>query len=475
MSRHDAHHDPDQQWTRTNARVLGQILAAQNFLFVLSDVRKIAEFYAQALSGVPGVDRCYVCLGDAHAPEDTGGQMCSACGLPRREGGGPGLQAPEFRCAWADAEGLRSLVLATPEHTFGLFLFRMNESELFDVYRPFLGNLANFVALTLENRMQRQFLEKAKEELEVKVEERTRELLVMNDALATSRREAVATMQDAIEARQRAEQANRELFHEVTERNRAEKEVRTLNLELESRVAARTIELKEANSELEAFAYSVSHDLRAPLRHIEGFLELLEERISSTLDDQSRHYMVTITDSAKRLSALIDDLLAFSRMGREALATREVDMNALVAGIIRELEPDIRGRRVEWKTGDLPIVRGDRAMLRVVMMNLIANAVKFTRPRDPARIEIGAAVVEGEFRFFVRDNGVGFDQKFAGNLFGVFQRLHSTSEFEGTGIGLANVRRIISRHGGRVSAEGEVNRGATLHFSLPIGNKGVQE
>ncbi|MDB5578877.1 MAG: sensor histidine kinase [Bradyrhizobium sp.] len=230
----------------------------------------------------------------------------------------------------------------------------------------------------------------------------------------------------------------------------------------------RAAELEAANRELESFAYSVSHDLRAPLRHMVGYSELLQRHASSLLDEKSRRFIQTILDSAKRMGNLIDDLLAFSRIGRAETRKTEVDLEQLVKEVVAETGQDTKGRDIAWKIGALPVCYGDRSMLRVAVVNLISNAVKFTRMRRPAEIEIGC--IDGgrnDVEIFVKDNGAGFDMQYQNKLFGVFQRLHLAEEFEGTGIGLAMVQRIIQRHGGTVRAEGAVDRGATFHVSLP--------
>ncbi len=247
------------------------------------------------------------------------------------------------------------------------------------------------------------------------------------------------------------------------ERRRSEGEIKKLNEDLRHRAT----ELETANKELEAFSYSVSHDLRAPLRHIDGYVEFLRKHLATGLDMKGQRYMDTIADSARQMGRLVDDLLMFSRMGRAEMNVSGVSMQRLVDEALNGLRSQMTGRDIDWKIGNLPEVQGDPVMLRQVWLNLIDNAVKYTRTRERAEIEIGSVFNGDESMFFVRDNGVGFDPQYAGKLFGVFERLHRSDEFEGTGIGLANVRRIILRHGGRTWAEGQVEAGATFYFSVP--------
>jgi PAS domain S-box-containing protein len=256
---------------------------------------------------------------------------------------------------------------------------------------------------------------------------------------------------------------------DITVRALVEKQVKELNRQLEGKVE----QISDVNRELEAFSYSVSHDLRAPLRHIAGFAGKLERHLGEQLDEKGHHYLEVISSAAQRMAQLIDDLLVFSRLGRGAMRMQPVDMQSLVEEARALTETDTAGRRIEWKIAPLPVVVGDENMLRTVWQNLIGNAVKYTGQRELAKITIDMSrAPSGDYQFTVADNGAGFDMEYAGKLFGVFQRLHRASEFPGNGIGLANVRRIVARHGGRVWAEGEPGQGARFHFSLPASEAG---
>jgi light-regulated signal transduction histidine kinase (bacteriophytochrome) len=280
----------------------------------------------------------------------------------------------------------------------------------------------------------------------------------------------------ALVARRRAKQleaANLELEIEVKERQHAEAEVRRLNADLEHRVEERTAEMADAVKQLEAFSYSVSHDLKAPLRAISGYSKILLEDYGPRLESEAQANLNCIVTNARRMGQLIEDLLAFSRLGRNKMSSSMIDMDDLARSVLDNLQADAPERKVECSLQRLPPTRGDRAMIRQVLVNLLSNAIKFTKPAANASIEVGCSGHEADLNiYYVKDNGAGFDMRYSDKLFGVFQRLHSVREFDGTGVGLAIVQRIVQRHGGRVWAEGKVNEGATFHFTLPSGGNG---
>ena len=249
---------------------------------------------------------------------------------------------------------------------------------------------------------------------------------------------------------------------EVTERRQTEEKIRKLNAELNQRL----IELGNVNHELESFSYSVSHDLRAPLRHIDGFSQLLVEEYGPQLSQEVQRYLARIQHGARQMGRLVDDLLNLGRLDRQEIKLQVTGLGSLVEQVVSELKRETGERSIDWKIDSLPFVECDPALLTQVFANLLSNAVKYTRPRNPAVIEIGSIRKNGRPAIFVRDNGVGFSMKHAGKLFGVFQRLHRSEDFEGTGVGLATVQRIIHKHGGRVWAEAEPDNGATFYFTL---------
>jgi PAS domain S-box-containing protein len=289
-----------------------------------------------------------------------------------------------------------------------------------------------------ESKHAEQELQLAKENLESRVAERTSELA----------------------------QANEQLQIELAERKRAEEQVRKLNEDLERRVAERTVQLVAANKELDAFSYSVSHDLRTPLRHISGFTDVLVAEHSSQLGPEAQELLKFIQDGSQKMNLMIGDLLNLARLDRLEAVSKMTPLNSLVEDVLQDLKSEIDGRKIDWHIGSLPTVNCDPGLLQQAFTNLLSNAVKYTRRREHAVIEVDQMTIDGEAVIYVRDNGAGFDSKYAGKLFGAFQRFHTAEEFEGTGVGLATVQRIIRKHGGRIWAEAECGKGATFYFTL---------
>jgi len=260
-------------------------------------------------------------------------------------------------------------------------------------------------------------------------------------------------------------------LHDITARKQAEEALAGQKAEL----ARANVELAAANKELEAFTYSVSHDLRAPLRHIGGFSQILEEEFGPRMDPAAQQSLRYIQKGVQEMGQLIDDLLNLGRIGRQALREHPTELNLLVEAVLADLKPETERRQIEWKIGQLPPVKCDPGLVKLVFVNLLSNAIKFTRHQERAIIQVGQIRVKGEQVFFVRDNGVGFNMRYVDKLFGIFQRLHRQDDFEGTGVGLANVRRIIHKHGGRVWAEAEPYKGAAFYFTLGISQENSPE
>jgi len=312
-----------------------------------------------------------------------------------------------------------------------------------EILRAKVSVFVELYKVTEQVRQQAEALRLAHSELEARVKQRTEELAVANESLQV----------------------------EIQERQRAEESLRELNLKLEERVSDRTAELKTANQEMEAFTYSIAHDLRAPFRQIHGYVEILQEDFASALPRDAQNYLRRIGSKSQEMGQMVEDLLNLFGVARQKIDITDANLNDVVKEVIASRKGDTAGRSIIWKVEELPTVKCNYGLVRQVFDNLVSNAVKYSRPRSPAHIEIGCNRVDHEEVIFVRDDGVGFDMQSAKRLFGVFQRLHSADEFEGTGVGLALASRIVHKHGGRIWAEGKVDQGATFYFTLAKRNQ----
>jgi PAS domain S-box-containing protein len=332
----------------------------------------------------------------------------------------------------------------------------LTASQKHDESGTFTGIFCIFRDVTEQVKAEK-LLEEQRDNMENLVIERTKKLEEESNKLEESRRALINLLDDVNETRLDLERSNKQLEDEIQERQLKEEEARHFSEQL-----------KIINAELETFSYSVSHDLRAPLRHMSGFIGLLQKHAFESLDDKSRNYISIVHESSEKMGILIDNLLTFSRTGRAEIKKIKLDVNLMVKQLINELKPEIEKREVKWVIAKVPGVYADKILFQQVLVNLFSNALKFSRSRKQAIIEFGSLSENKNKKvFFIRDNGVGFNPKYKDKLFGVFQRLHSNDEFGGTGIGLANVRRIITRHGGQIWAESKVGKGATFYFSLP--------
>jgi two-component system sensor histidine kinase/response regulator len=307
-----------------------------------------------------------------------------------------------------------------------------------EVLRAKVSVFVELFKVTQQVKNQAEHLRRAHDELEVRVTQRTVELAVVNESLQA----------------------------EIAERQRAEEKIRGLNVELEKRVLERTAELLAANQELETFTYSIAHDLRAPLRQIHGYAQILEEEFASAFPEAARRYLKRIGERGRSMGQMVDDLLNLSGISRQEFQSERVNLGAVVREVIAELRPEVADRKIEWQIEKLPWADCHAGLIKQVFTNLFCNAIKYTRSQPVARIEVGLQRLGEEAAVYVRDNGVGFDMKYVDRLFGVFQRLHRAEDFEGTGIGLAIVARIVRRHDGRIWAEGKVGEGAAFYFTL---------